>query len=68
MKKTLRVTGLDCAHCAMEFENIIKNSKGIEDARINFILEKMIVTSDSEKAIEDAIKKAKKSFPDAEVE
>jgi len=28
----------------------------------------MIVTSDSEKAIEDAIKKAKKSFPDAEVE
>lgn len=45
MKKMLKVTGLDCAHCAAEFEKIIKNADGIEDAKMNFILEKMIVTA-----------------------
>jgi len=66
MRKMISVTGLDCAHCAAEFENIVKNAPGIEDAKINFILEKIIITADSEAAINDALKKAGKAFPDAE--
>ena len=64
MKKMIKVTGLDCGHCAAEFEKIIKNAEGIEDAKMNFILEKMIVTAESEDAIKNAIELAKKKFPD----
>ncbi|MBR3933331.1 MAG: cation transporter [Clostridia bacterium] len=66
MRKMISVTGLDCAHCAAEFENIVKNSPGIEDAKINFMLEKLIVTADSEEDIKSALAKACKSFPDAQ--
>ena len=68
MKKMLKVTGLDCAHCAAEFEKIIKNAEGIEDAKMNFILEKMIVTAKDEEAVKNALLLGKKSFPDVEVQ
>lgn len=68
MRKMINVTGLDCAHCASEFEAIVKNSEGIEDAKMNFMLEKMIVTAQSEEAIAKAIECAKKKFPDASID
>ena len=67
MRKMINVTGLDCAHCAAEFEAIIKGCEGIEDAKINFILEKIIVTAKSEAAIDSALKKAKEKFPESEI-
>ncbi len=68
MRKNISITGLDCAHCAAEFEAIVKKANGIEDAKMNFILEKMIVTAESEEAIDGAVKLALKAFPDAEAE
>ena len=68
MRKMIKVTGLDCAHCAAEFENIVKTFPGIEDAKINFMLEKIIVTAQSEDKINEALKKAGKAFPDADWE
>lgn len=68
MKKIISVTGLDCAHCAAEFEKIVNKCDGIESASMNFMLEKMIVTAESEDAIESALRKAKKAFPDSEWE
>lgn len=64
MKKVFSVTGLDCAHCAAEFEKIIKKCEGIEDAKMNFILEKIIMTAKSEEAIENALLLGKKAFGD----
>lgn len=66
MRKMINVTGLDCAHCASEFEAIVKDCEGIESASMNFILEKMIVTATDETAIENAIEKAKEKFPDVQ--
>jgi len=66
MRKMINVTGLDCAHCASEFESIVKGCEGIEDAKINFILEKIIVTARDEASIEAALKKAKEKFSDVE--
>ncbi len=66
MRKMINVTGLDCAHCASEFETIVKNCEGIESANMNFILEKMIVTAADEAAIEKALEKAKEKFPDVQ--
>ena len=51
MRKMINVTGLDCAHCASEFESIVKGCEGIESASMNFILEKMIVNAADEAAI-----------------
>ncbi len=68
MKKIISVTGLDCAHCAAEFENIVKKSPGIEDAKINFMLEKIIITANNEDDIKNALSSAGKAFPDAEWE
>lgn len=67
MRKMINVTGLDCAHCAAEFESIVKGCEGIEDAKINFILEKIIVTATDETSIEAALKKAKEKFPEAQI-
>jgi copper chaperone CopZ len=67
MRKMINVTGLDCAHCAAEFESIVKGCEGIEDAKINFILEKIIVTAKDEASIEAALKKAKEKFPEAQI-
>lgn len=68
MRKNISITGLDCAHCASEFENIVKNAQGIEDAKINFILEKIIVTAENEADIKNAILLAQKAFPDTEAD
>ena len=68
MRKVIKVTGLDCAHCAAEFEKTVKYAEGIEDAKMNFMLEKMIVTATDEEAIKKAIELGKKAFPDVETE
>lgn len=68
MRKVIKVTGLDCAHCAAEFEKIVKKAEGIEDAKMNFMLEKMIVTGENEDAIEKAVQLGRKAFPDVETE
>lgn len=39
------VKGLDCANCAGKFEEEIKKIQFVEDANMNFLSEKLIVTS-----------------------
>ena len=34
MKKIYKVTGLDCAHCAANFEAIVKKTQGVTDAKV----------------------------------
>lgn len=66
MKKMYKVTGLDCAHCAANLEATVKKTAGVIDAKVNFILEKMIITCDSEQAAASAVEAGKKAFPDCE--
>ncbi len=68
MRKNISITGLDCAHCAAEFEAIVKKAPGIEEAKINFILEKIIITAEDEASIKNALSLALKAFPDAEAD
>ena len=68
MKKTYKFTGIDCAHCASELEKILRNSDGIEDAKVNFIFEKLIITSDSQECISNAFKECEKAFPEFKIE
>ena len=63
MKKIIKVTGLDCPNCSAKLERIIAKSEGITDAKINFLLEKMIVVCESDEALQKAIDEGKKAFP-----
>ncbi|MFV0480965.1 MAG: heavy metal translocating P-type ATPase, partial [Campylobacteraceae bacterium] len=42
-KKTLYLNGLDCASCASKIEEGAKNVKGIKNANVDFVTQKMII-------------------------
>ena len=42
MKKTYKIE-VDCANCANKMEEVTKKTKGVKDALINFMTQKMIV-------------------------
>ncbi len=41
MKKKFKVENLDCAHCAAKMEEAIKKIPGVEDAAMNFMMQKL---------------------------
>lgn len=43
MKKTYKIE-VDCAHCAAKMEDAAKKTLGVQDAVVNFMTQKMIVT------------------------
>lgn len=43
MKATYILTGLCCANCAAKIEKAVQGLPGVEGARLNFILEKLVV-------------------------
>ena len=42
MKKTYKID-VDCANCANKMEEAAKNTAGVKDATVNFMMLKMIV-------------------------
>ena len=70
MKKTCKLTGLDCANCAAQLENEIQKIDGIESASISFMTERMVLefNEENEKEIMKKVKKViKREEPDVEV-
>jgi len=43
MKKTYKIE-VDCANCAAKMEDAAKKTPGVQDAVVNFMTQKMIVT------------------------
>lgn len=56
MKKKFKLQDLDCAHCAAKMEDAIKKIDGVNDASVNFLMQKMIVDAEDEK-FDDIMKK-----------
>ncbi len=52
MEAIYLVKGLDCANCAREFESKVNKIKGINEASLNFMSEKLIVIADEDKTEE----------------
>lgn len=46
MKKTYKLTDLDCANCAAKMENAIKKIDGVSDASVSFLTQKLTVEAD----------------------
>jgi Cation transport ATPase len=70
MKKSYKLTDLECANCAAKMERNIKKVPGVNDATVNFMMQKLIVDADDarfEEILQDIIKTIKKVEPDCAV-
>lgn len=66
MKKKFKCE-VDCAACAAKMEAAIKKVEGVEDATVNFLLQKLTLTAAEENfdaVLQNAIKAAKRVEPD----
>ena len=70
MKKTYKID-VDCANCANKMEEAAKNTAGVIDATVNFMMLKMIVEfedgQDPKAVMKDVLKNCKKVEDDCEI-
>ncbi len=70
MKKTYKID-VDCANCANKMEQAAKNTEGVKDATVNFMMLKMIVEfeegADPKKVMKDVQKNCKVVEDDCEI-
>ena len=70
MKKTYKID-VDCANCAKKMEQAAKNTDGVKDATVNFMMLKMIVEfeegADPKKVMKDVQKNCKVVEDDCEI-
>lgn len=70
MKKTYKID-VDCANCANKMEEAAKNTAGVKDATVNFMMLKMIVEFEDEQdpkaVMKDVLKNCKKVEDDCEI-
>ena len=70
MKKTYKID-VDCANCANKMEEAAKNTAGVKDATVNFMMLKMIVEfedgQDPKAVMKDVLKNSKKVEDDCEI-
>ena len=70
MKKTYKID-VDCANCANKMEQAAKNTDGVKDATVNFMMLKMIVEfeegADPKKVMKDVLKNCKVVEDDCEI-
>ena len=62
VKAAFKVTGMDCASCALTIRKAVKQVEGVNEADVGFTAGKMVVDYDPVKAspqkIREAVKKA----------
>lgn len=69
MQKTYTIENLDCANCAAELENAVRNIKGINTATISFMAQKLYIdfADDEETVMKEVRRIAAKIEPDCEI-
>ena len=45
MRKSFKLDEIDCANCALKLEDAIKKVDGVDDAKVNFMTQKLILTA-----------------------
>ena len=70
MKKTYKID-VDCANCANKMERAAKETAGVKDATVNFMMLKMIVEfeegQEPKKVMKEVLKNCKKVEDDCEI-
>ena len=52
MKKTYKLTDLDCANCAAKMETAIQKIDGVNDATVSFMTQKLTIEADDSRSDE----------------
>ena len=67
MRKTYKLTDLDCAHCAAKMEAAIQKIDGVTEASVSFLTQKLTVEAEDgrvEESMKQVVKACKKVEPD----
>ena len=71
MKKTYKIIDVDCANCANKMEQAAKETAGVKDATVNFMMLKMIVEfeegQEPKTVMKEVLKNCKKVEDDCEI-
>ena len=70
MKKTFRMTDLDCANCAAKMEGAIKKIDGVNDATVSFLTQKLTLDAEDarfEAVLDEVVRVCKKVEPDCQI-
>ena len=62
MKKKFKVENLDCAHCAAKMEEAIKKISGVEDAAMNFMMQKLTLEIADDADMNEIVEKAQEAI------
>lgn len=70
MRKTFKLDELDCANCGAKIEAEIKKIDGVNDAKVTFMTQKLMIDADDarfEQILDKAQKAAHKYEPDCDI-
>ena len=70
MKKSIRLSGLDCANCAAKMEEAVRGIEGVEAVSVNILTQKMVLEAEDSRfdaVLETAKKRIGRIDPDVEV-
>ena len=70
MRKSFRLVDLDCANCAQKMEDAIKKIKGVDDATVSFLSQKLTLSADDSRfddIMKTVVKTCKRVEPDCEI-
>ena len=66
MRKSFKLDEIDCANCALKLEDAIKKVDGVADARVNFLTQKLTLTSEDGADFNDVLDRVVKLTADVE--
>lgn len=70
MRKVFKLDEIDCAVCAGKLEDAIKKLDGVEDAKINFLTQKLTLVADDadfDTVLDTVVKLTASIEPDCEI-
>lgn len=70
MRKSFKLDEIDCANCALKLEDAIKKVNGVDDAKVNFMTQKLTLAAADDRfpaVLDDVCALIAKMEPDCEV-
>ena len=70
MRKSFKLDEIDCANCALKLEDAIKKVDGVDDAKVNFMTQKLTLTAADDafdEVLEKVVALTSKIEPDCEI-
>ncbi len=65
MRTSFKLDEIDCANCAQKLEDAIKKVDGVDDARVNFLTQKLTLTA-ADDVFDDVLERVVKLTADLE--